>query len=160
VNERDNLPPNWQDLPPDEIDLLQQGADYGWPYCYGQRIPNPEFNDAARCASTTPPALELPAHAAPLGITFLQNATQLPDEYRGDALVAYHGSWNRDIPVAPRIVRIHQVSGLPTQASDFITGWQNADGSRWGRPVDVLVYRDGSILVSDDLAGVVYRVAR
>jgi glucose/arabinose dehydrogenase len=133
-NERDMLLPDWQDLPPEEINILRSGGDYGWPYCYGWRIPNPEFNDAARCRSTIPPALELPAHAAPLGITFLDKATAFPDAYRGDALVAYHGSWNRDVPVAPRIVRIHVSKSRPESVSDFITGWQNPDGARWGRP--------------------------
>jgi glucose/arabinose dehydrogenase len=159
-NERDFLAPNWQDLPPDEINILRRGGDYGWPYCYGRRIPNPEFNDQARCARTIPPALELPAHAAPLGITFLNRASSFPARYRDDALVAYHGSWNRDVPVAPRIVRIEAMRGRPKGVSDFITGWQNSDGSRWGRPVDVIVDRNGSVLISDDHAGVVYRVSR
>lgn len=159
-NERDFLPPNWQDLPPEEINILRRGGDYGWPFCYGRRIPNPEFNDHARCARTIPPALELPAHAAPLGITFLRRASNFPARYRDDALVAYHGSWNRDQPLAPRIVRVHATPRRPSGVSDFITGWQNSDGSRWGRPVDVLVYRDGSVLISDDHAGVVYRVSR
>src|SRR4029079_14080923 len=84
--------------PPEEINILTDGGDYGWPYCYGDRVPNPEDNDAARCAPTIAPAAKLQAHSAPLGLTFLARATALPDQYRSDLLVAYHGSWNRDTP--------------------------------------------------------------
>jgi glucose/arabinose dehydrogenase len=159
-NERDNLPPNHQDLPPEEINILQDGGDYGWPYCYGDRIPNPEYHDAARCAKTIPPALEMQAHSAPLGITFLTNATQLPADMRGDALVAFHGSWNRTTPTGAKVVRIHVRNGKPVSYDDFITGWQRPDGSRWGRPVDLLVLRDGSVLISDDASGEIVRIAR
>jgi glucose/arabinose dehydrogenase len=159
-NERDNLPPNHENLPPEEINILRDGADYGWPYCYGNRIPNPEYNDAARCARTVPPALELQAHSAPLGLTFLTRATSFPADYRGDLLVAYHGSWNRDTPTGAKVVRIHVSNGVPTSAEDFITGWQQADGRRWGRPADVMVAADGSVLVSDDMSGAIYRVTR
>lgn len=159
-NERDNLPPNHQDLPPEEINILRDGGDYGWPYCYGDRIPNPEYHDAARCARTIPPALEMQAHSAPLGITFLANATQLPTDMRGDALVAFHGSWNRTTPTGAKVVRIHVRDGNPVSYDDFITGWQRPDGSRWGRPVDLLVLRDGSLLISDDASGEIVRVAK
>ena len=158
-HERDNLAPNHQDLPPEEINILRDGAHYGWPYCHSSRVPNPEFNDATRCATTEPPALGMQAHSAPLGITFLDRATRLPAEFRGDAVVAFHGSWNRDEPTGAKLVRIRVRDGRPTGYEDFITGWQDASGRRWGRPVDVVVYRDGSLLVSDDQAGIVYRVA-
>ena len=158
-NERDMLAPDYQDLPPEEINILQEGADYGWPYCYGNRIPNPEFKDAARCRNTVPPALELQAHSAPLGITFLANATNFPREWRGDAIVAYHGSWNRSVPTGAKLVRIRVANGKPVGVEDFVTGWQRADNTRWGRPVDVVVAADGSLLVSDDRAGVIYRVS-
>jgi glucose/arabinose dehydrogenase len=158
-HERDNLAPNHQDLPPEEINILRDGAHYGWPYCHSSRVPNPEFNDAARCATTEPPALGMQAHSAPLGITFLDRATRLPAEFRGDAVVAFHGSWNRDEPTGAKLVRIRVRDGRPTSYEDFLTGWQDASGRRWGRPVDVVVYRDGSLLVSDDQAGIVYRVA-
>jgi glucose/arabinose dehydrogenase len=159
-NERDNLPPDHEDLPPDELNILRSGGDYGWPYCYGDRIPSPEYHDAARCAPTIPPALGFQAHSAPLGITFLTNATMFPAAYRGDALVAFHGSWNRTIPTGDKVVRVHVVKGLPVSYEDFISGWQRHDGSRLGRPVDVLVARDGSVLISDDQAGMIYRVSR
>lgn len=161
-NERDNLPPNHEDLPPEEINILEDGGDYGWPYCYGNRIPSPDraFNDPPRCARTIPPALEMQAHSAPLGMTFLARATMLPPEMRGDALVAFHGSWNRSVPTGAKVVRVRIQDGRPVSYEDFVSGWQGANGRRWGRPVDVLVHRDGSILISDDAEGVIYRVAR
>jgi glucose/arabinose dehydrogenase len=159
-NERDELPPNHENLPPEEVNILQDGGDYGWPYCYGNRIPSPEYHDAARCANTIPPALEMQAHSAPLGMTFLQNATQLPENERGDMLVAFHGSWNRSTPTGAKVVRVSIVNDQPTAVQDFITGWQRSDGSRWGRPVDVAVMKDGSILISDDASGEIIHLTR
>ncbi|MDB4888286.1 MAG: hypothetical protein JWL61_141 [Gemmatimonadetes bacterium] len=157
-NERDDLSPNHENLPPEEINIVTDGADYGWPYCYGNRVPNPEYNDAARCANTIAPALALKAHSAPLGMSFLSKATTFPEDYRGDLLVAYHGSWNRDTPTGAKVVRVHVAGGKPVSVEDFITGWQQSNGNRWGRPVDVLVAADGSVLVSDDASGSIYRV--
>ena len=159
-NERDNLPPVHENLPPEEINILTDGGDYGWPYCYGDRVPNPEYDDAARCANTIPPAAKLQAHSAPLGMAFLARATALPDEYRSDLLVAYHGSWNRDTPTGAKVVRIHVSDGKPGAVEDLITGWQATDGSRWGRPVDVTVASDGSVMISDDAGGAIYRLSR
>ena len=162
-NERDNLPPDHQNLPPEEINILHEGGDYGWPYCYtlhGAAVPNPEYHDTARCAGTIPAALEMQAHSAPLGIAFLANATAFPEAYRGDLLVAFHGSWDRDVPTGAKVVRVHVANGLPVSYEDFVAGWQRPDGSRWGRPVDVMVYKDGTVLVSDDQAGAIYRVFR
>jgi glucose/arabinose dehydrogenase len=161
-NERDNITPDHQNLPPEEINILQDGKDFGWPYCYslhGAAVPNPEYNDAGRCATTVSAALEMQAHSAPLGMTFLDKATLLPAEYRNDLLLAFHGSWDRDQPTGAKVVRVHVSGGLPTSVEDFVTGWQRADGSRWGRPADVKVYKDGSVLVSDDQSGSLYRVA-
>ena len=157
-HERDMIEPDHQDLPPEEINILRDGGDYGWPYCHSDRIPNPEFNDAQRCANTIPPALTMQAHSGPLGLTFLDKASNFPEEYRDDALLALHGSWNRDEPTGAKVVRIHVEDGKPTKYEDFVTGWQRPDGSRWGRPVDVLVYKDGSVLISDDAGSAIYRV--
>jgi glucose/arabinose dehydrogenase len=157
-NERDDLPPEHEDLPPEEINILTDGGDYGWPYCYGDRVPNPEYPDAARCARTIAPALRMQAHSAPLGISFLDGATALPSDYRGDALVAFHGSWNRSAPTGAKVVRVRVRNNEPVAVEDFITGWQQPNGSRWGRPVDVIVAADGSVLVSDDSGGNIYRV--
>jgi glucose/arabinose dehydrogenase len=159
-NERDMLQPSYEDLPPEEINILKDGANYGWPWCHSNRVPNPEYHDSAKCARTVPPALSMQAHSAPLGITFLDRATKFPPEYRGDALVAFHGSWNRRVPTGAKVVRIRVRDGKPIGYEDFIVGWQDARGQRWGRPADVLVAKDGSVLVTDDQAGVVYRVSR
>ena len=159
-HERDMIRPDHQNLPPEEINILQDGGDYGWPYCHSDRVPSPEFNDAARCARTLPPALKMQAHSAPLGMRFLAGATNFPAEYRGDLLLTFHGSWNRDQPTGAKVVRVRVRDGKPVSYEDFITGWQRPDGSRWGRPADVLVYKDGSVLVSDDAGGVIYRVFR
>ena len=141
------------------LEGLREGAHYGWPYCHSNRVPNPEFAQTTRCGSTEPPALGMQAHSAPLGITFLDKATKLPAEYRGDALVAFHGSWNREEPTGAKVVRLRVRDGKPAGYEDFIIGWQGADGKRWGRPVDVVVAKDGAVLVSDDAAGLILRVA-
>ena len=159
-NERDNLAPDHENLPPEEINILQDGGDYGWPYCYGDRIPNPEYHDQARCDRTLPPALKMQAHSAPLGMTFLSNASQFPAEMRADLLLAFHGSWNRDAPTGAKVVRIHVVGGRPVSAEDFLWGFQRPNGSRWGRPADVAVWKDGSVLVAEDLGGGIYRISR
>lgn len=161
-NERDNL---GDDVPPEEINILREHGEYGWPYCYsrnGAAVPTPDQSGATpeRCAATIPAALEMQAHSAPLGMTFLDQATDLPAEYRSDLLVAFHGSWNRSTPTGAKVVRVHVAGGRPTGYEDFVTGWQLPDGSRWGRPVDVLVHRDGSVLISDDRNDAIYRVAR
>lgn len=161
-NERDNLPPNHQNLPPEEINILQEHGNYGWPFCYshgGAPVPNPEYADStAYCAHTITAALEMQAHSAPLGITFLDRATNFPASYRGDLLVAFHGSWDRDVPTGAKVVRVHIVNDRPVSYEDFVSGWQLASGQRWGRPVDVMVYTDGSVLVSDDLGNAIFRI--
>ena len=157
-HERDNLEPDHQDLPAEEINLLRMGKDYGWPYCHGRKIPNPEYHNQARCNRTESPALRMQAHSAPLGITFLNKATAFPVEWHNDALVAFHGSWNRDVPTGAKVVRIRVRNGRPVSYEDFITGWQTESGTRWGRPVDFAVLKDGSVLVSDDTGGTIFRV--
>jgi glucose/arabinose dehydrogenase len=84
--------------------------------------------------------------------------TAFPPDYRGDAFVAYHGSWNRSVPTGAKVVRVHVVNGRPAGIDDFVTGWQRADGSRWGRPVGLVVATDGALLVSDDMGGKIWRV--
>jgi glucose/arabinose dehydrogenase len=160
-NERDDIQPDHENLPPDELNILRTGGDFGWPYCYSQQgtaVPNPEFHDAARCAGTIPAALDLQAHSAPLGLAFLVTATRFPADWRGDLLIAFHGSWDRSVPTGAKVVRVHIVNNKPVRYDDFITGWQLANGQRWGRPVGVTVAADGSVLLSDDAGGAIYRV--
>ena len=154
THERDNL---GDDIPPEEIDILRDGADYGWPHCWGNRWNNPEYA-SAKCDQTVVPALMMQAHSAPLDITFLKGASQLRTEYQSDALVAFHGSWNRSIPTGAKVVRLRIADGKPVGYEDFVTGWQDASGNRWGRPAGLLVLADGSVLVSDDAGGAIFRI--
>lgn len=146
------------DLPPEHLNLVEAGQYYGWPHCWGDHVADPDFPGAAgACTKAQPPVMTFPAHAAPLGMTFLDKST-FPTEYRNDALVALHGSWNRRQPSGYKVVRVHFEHGKPVRTSDFITGWLAPDGA-WGRPVDVIVGPDGAVYVSDDRAGLVYRIS-
>ena len=152
-NGRDMLGDN---LPPDEINIITGPGNYGWPYCYGNNVPNPEFNNPARCRDKIPAALELPAHNAPLGLDFYQG-DKFPQEYQGHLFVALHGSWNRRVPDGYKVVSVRVENGQPVRWENFATGW--LQGSRaWGRPVDVLSGPDGALYVSDDRAAVIYRI--
>ena len=148
-NDRDGL---GDDLPPEHVNILKDGKWYGWPRCYLPGKPNPEYS-GADCSAVEPPAITVQAHSAPLGLVFYTGTT-FPTEYRGDAFMTYHGSWDRTVPTGAKVVRVGVANGRPTAVQDFVTGWQLADGSRWGRPVGVLVLPDGSLLVSDDEEGV------
>jgi glucose/arabinose dehydrogenase len=152
-NDRDNLA---DDVPPERINIVKDGRYYGWPQCYlpGQR--NPEFA-GADCSTVEPPAITFQAHSAPLGIAFYTGTAFAPD-YRGDAFVAYHGSWNRTVPTGAKVVRVQVQNGRPVGVDDFITGWQLPDGTRWGRPVGIVMTHDGALLVSDDMGGKIWRV--
>lgn len=154
------------ELPPDEIvNLGKTGGDFGWPFCYGRRVVDTTYRGAtaARCARTEPSAFDLPAHSAALGIGFY-TGTQFPREYRNDLFVAFHGSWNRSTPTGYKVVRIRMNErGEPTAMEDFLTGFLppgETRRGRWiGRPVGVLVAPDGSMLISDDAGGAIYRVS-
>jgi len=147
------------DIPPDELDAAPEpGLHFGYPYVFGDDVPYPQFAGAAAPAPTTPPALALAAHVAALGIHFY-TGHMFPAEYRNDAFIAEHGSWNRTEPVGYRIVRVRfSPDGRPIGQEVFIDGWLGADGSVQGRPVDLEELPDGSLLISDDLAGLIYRV--
>jgi len=153
-NDRDDL---GDDVPPEHLNILQDGKWYGWPQCYLPNQPNPEY-PGANCAGVAPPALTVQAHSAPLGLTFY-TGTQFPAEYQGDAFMTYHGSWNRSVPTGAKVVRVRVQNGRPTAVLDFVTGWQLSDGSRWGRPVHVVTAADGALLISDDLGGRIWRVS-
>jgi glucose/arabinose dehydrogenase len=152
-NDRDNL---GDDVPPEHLNILQDGKFYGWPQCYLPGQKNPEY-PAATCANVEPPAITFQAHSAPLGITFY-TGTKFPG-YQGDAFLTYHGSWNRSVPTGAKVVHVKVQNGKPVSIEDFVTGWQVGNGSRWGRPVAVLAMPDGSVLISDDTGGRIWRVA-
>ena len=156
-NERDNL---GDDVPSEEINILSPGGvveHFGWPYCYENRIPNPEYADPSRCVSTVAPSLEMQAHSAPLGMVFY-DGDQFPAEYRGDLFLALHGSWNRTEPTGYKVVRVRVENGQPVSYEDFAAGWLTGGGAVLGRPVAVEVGPDGSLYVSDDGAGRIWRV--
>ena len=145
------------DLPPEHLNRIEPGTHYGWPHCWGEHVVDPNFpGPAGFCETMQPPVMTFPAHAAPLGMTFLDKAT-FPGEYRSDALVALHGSWNRRQPSGYKLVRVHFEAGKPVKTSDFASGWLSERGA-WGRPVDVVTGPDGAVYLSDDRAGMIYRI--
>lgn len=153
VNERDN---QGNEIPPDLVTIVQEGANYGWPDCLPPDATPQEAG--ADCSNITPPTVGIQPHSAPLGMTFL-DGDGVPADLSGDLIVAQHGSWNRQPPAAPKLLHIDFADGQPVAATDFVTGWQDAAGERWGRPAGVTQAPDGSLIVSDDLSGYIYRVA-
>jgi glucose/arabinose dehydrogenase len=146
-----------EDLPPDEINVVEPGGgDFGWPNCYGAREVQPPLGNHERCAETVPSALDLPAHIAPLGLTFVAGDL-FPAEYHGDLFVALHGSALREDAVGYSLVRVPVRDGQPQQPVEFVRGWL-VGGDSWGRPMQPLFVRDGSLLLTDDKAGVIYRI--
>jgi glucose/arabinose dehydrogenase len=157
VNERDML---GDDLPPDYATRVKDGAFYGWPWYYiGANVdPRHKRERPDLADKITVPDVLIQPHSAPLGIMFYQGA-QFPPEYQGDAFVALHGSWNRAERTGYKIVRLTFKDGAPTgEYQDFLTGFVADDASVWGRPVGVAVAHDGALFVTDDAAGVVWRV--
>ena len=146
------------DAPPDEInEAPQAGLHFGYPYVHGKSILDPEFGNGHSPANYTPPVVELQAHVSPLGMKFY-NGSMFPEKYYNNILVPEHGSWNRDTPVGYRIELITLDSGRNVTGREiFAEGWLQ-DGKAWGRPVDLLQMPDGSMLLSDDYAGVIYRI--
>jgi glucose/arabinose dehydrogenase len=144
------------DLPPETVYLVEAGKDYGWPSCHSGRIIDPDMGSPTACQGVEEPMVEMQAHSAPLGLEFY-SGDQFPEEYQGDLFVAFHGSWNRSNPVGYKIVRIPLDGDTIGPTEDFATGWL-IDDSSWGRPVDVLTGPDGSIFVSDDAGGRIYRI--
>jgi glucose/arabinose dehydrogenase len=157
VNERDELGDN---LPPDYATRVEEGAFYGWPWYYIGPNEDPRHKGARPdlAEKVTVPDVLFQAHSAPLGITFYEGSA-FPAEFKGDAFVAMHGSWNRDHRTGYKVVRLLFEDGKPTGAyQDFMTGFVLDDQSVWGRPVDVTEAKDGSLLVSDDGSGTIWRV--
>ena len=147
------------DFPPCELNRVVEGGFYGWPYANGDNVPDPDFGpgNADRVAASIAPAHSFRAHNAPLGMTFV-SGPDAPAAYRGAALVALHGSWNRTHKDGYRVVSLHWQPDGSIEERDFAVGFE-ADDEVIGRPVDVAMGPDGAFYVSDDYAAVVYRIA-
>lgn len=146
------------DRPPDELNqAAKAGLHFGYPYCHGGTIKDPEYGDQHTCHEFTPPALRLGPHVAALGMRFY-TGTMFPQEYRNQIFIAEHGSWNRTSKIGYRITLASRDDQGVLHYSVFAEGWLQRE-KPWGRPVDVLVMPDGALLISDDLAGVIYRIS-
>ena len=155
ANGRDYL---GDDLPPDTLNhAAKAGLDFGYPYCHAGSVPDPEFGKKHACSEFAQPAQPLPAHVAPLGMRFY-TGTQFPPEYRGSIFIAEHGSWNRSTKIGYRVTWVRIENNHAVGYEPFATGWVNPPKTL-GRPADVLVAPDGSLLVSDDFAGAIYRIS-
>ncbi|CAA0104008.1 Cytochrome c5 [BD1-7 clade bacterium] len=142
-------------LPPDELNRLsQEGLDFGFPYFYGNNIPSPGYDRPPK--GVTPPVFELPAHVAPLGVHFYRGS-MFPKSYRNKLLIAEHGSWNRTSKVGYRISTLNIKNEKASDYKPLINGWLQGE-SAWGRPVAFLELPDGSLLISDDKADVIYQL--
>ncbi len=155
-NNRDSM---GDDLPPCELNTApRMGMHFGYPYCHGGTIKDPEFGKKRPCSDFTSPIKNLGAHVAPLGLKFY-SGSMFPAEYQGSVFIAEHGSWDRSKKVGFQLSLVRVKNNQVTSYEPFATGWLNEqDQKAWGRPVDVLVLTDGSMLVSDDRAGVIYRI--
>jgi glucose/arabinose dehydrogenase len=141
-------------IPPDEINQITEGGNYGWPYCFGQKLVDPTFNQTKLCRESSPSQLDLPVHSTPTGIAF---GAQLkaPQEYKDSLYIALNGGSGSE----PRLIRVPYRQGkVETFAKEFLSGWQQGDVP-WGRPVAPHVGLDGSLYLSDDLANAIYRIS-
>jgi glucose/arabinose dehydrogenase len=150
------------DTPPDEINhVTKKDEDFGFPSCFGKSVSDPKFGSQRSCDKTTPPAVELPAHVAALGMRFY-TGKMFPPEYQGSIIFAEHGSWNRTVPQGYLVGVAKIKNGKIEKIEDLVSGWLQGEGrskKAWGRPVDVDMLPDGSLLISDDKAGVIYRLS-
>ena len=155
-NGRDMMGDNF---PPCELNRLEKkGQHFGYPYCHGGDIGDPEYGSKFHCSDFVSPSFKFDAHSAPLGLKFY-TGDMFPKEYQGDIIVAQHGSWNRSRKVGYQLMRVKIKNNKAISSEVFAKGWlNNSTQTASGRPVDVLVMDDGSLLVSDDYAGKVYRI--
>ena len=146
--------------PSDKLNVINRiGSHYGYPYCHQGDMPDPKYAMGHKCSEFVPPALKLGAHVAPLGMKFY-TGKQFPAKYRNNIFIAEHGSWNRHKYQGGRIVRvIADPSGKHVKQEVFASGWINGDQSYTGRPADIVLAKDGSMLVADDWAGAIYRIS-
>ena len=156
-NGRDMLGDNY---PPCELNKVQKpNQHFGYPYCHGNDISDPEFGSKFPCEDFTKPVQNLGPHVAPLGLKFY-TGNMFPQEYNGDIFIAEHGSWNRSRKIGYRITRVKIENSKSVGYEPFIYGWLNEDEQEaWGRPVDIVILDDGSMLISDDYADAIYRVS-
>ena len=147
------------DVPDDKLNVAPRaGLDFGYPFCHGGDVPDPQYGTQKPCSAFVPPAAKLGAHVAALGMRFYEGP-MFPDDYRGNLFIAEHGSWNRSTKVGYRVVRVVlDRDGAVVRHEPFAEGWLRPDQTGWGRPADVLPLPDGSLLVSDDYAGAIYRI--
>ncbi len=147
------------DIPPCELNTAPKaGMHFGYPYCHGGTVKDPEFGNKRPCSDFTKPAQNLGAHVAPLGLKFY-TGSMFPAQYKNQIFLAEHGSWNRSRKSGYKVSLVKIEHSKSTGYEPFVSGWlDEATQKVWGRPVDVLLMPDGSMLVSDDYAGVVYRI--
>ena len=160
------------DLPPEELNRIVAGKSFGWPFCFGDRMPDPKIEEPSPtttkqtyCPTTEPVNQGYQAHSSPIGFVFY-TGTQFPDAYRNDAFVAFRGSWNRDPPTGYKVVRVHFENGTPAASgatpvfSDFLTGFLFESGAaHFGRIAGLAVDGSGALLVAEDTNGIIYRVS-
>ncbi len=155
---------NGRDLMGDDVPFCelnyapQPGMHFGFPFCHQGNIPDPEFGKGHSCTEFTPPAKTLGPHIAPLGMRFY-TGNSFPAEYQNQIFIAEHGSWNRTTPIGYQVSLARLDGTNVTSYTPFATGWLQPGGKVLGRPVDVIVAKDGALLVSDDYNGVIYRIA-
>src|SRR4030042_2530168 len=152
---RDDLGDN---LPPDELNLISEGKDYGWPYCYGNRVRDSKFMQNSFCSNTEPPIYNFPAHVAPLGLTFIKS-TQFSPTGDNSLLVSFHGSTNSNSLVGYKIIYLPVFAGSVGESSKLLTGFLQ-EKDVLGRPVDLIFDTRGNLYISDDYAGLVYIYGR
>jgi len=155
-NGRDMMGDNY---PPCELNkFTKKGQHFGYPYCHGGEFADPEYGDKYPCSDFVKPEWKFKAHTAPLGLKFY-TGDMFPSDYQGDLIVAQHGSWNRSKKVGYKLMRVKIKDNKAISSEVFVEGWMDdASQKVTGRPVDVLVLDDGSMLVSDDHAGKIYRI--
>lgn len=147
------------DIPPCELNrVTKAGQHFGYPFCHGGTVKDPEFGDLRACDEFVAPVQALGAHVAPLGVKFVEG-TMFPKKYKSYAFIAEHGSWNRTKKVGYRIATVKLEDGKATAYETFLDGWLDEESQeRWGRPVDLLFLADGSLLISDDFGDAIYRL--